>query len=156
MEQQDKRHIPQASSGSPHNAHTRPAETNDKDKLRENPHNDERTITQNDEGAKDLNRDLGSGSTFARKDDEGMNRVTNEQEQNQVVNPQVENSRMVDSTSNKNGDDDDDDDDDDDKETDPELPSEPEIPADPGHPTENPYEHIGDDPDVAQKKIPKF
>ena len=48
MEQQDKRHIPQ-SSGSPHNAHTRPAETDDKDKLRENPHNDERIIAQNDE-----------------------------------------------------------------------------------------------------------
>src|SRR5215213_1625189 len=98
MEQQDKRHIPQ-SSGLPHNLHTRPADTDDKDKLRENPHNDERIIAQNDETAKDLNPDLRSGSTFARKDDEGMNRITNEQEQNQVVNPQVESSRLVDALS---------------------------------------------------------
>ena len=149
--EQDKRHIPH-SSAEPHNAHTRPADTNDKDKLRENPHNDERIIAKNDENEKDQNPDLRSGSTFARKDTEGANRVTNEQEQNEVVNPQVR-TDVVNSLSKK---DDDDDDDDDEKETEPEKTPQPEIPAEPDYPTENPYEHIGDDPDIAQKKIPKF
>lgn len=149
--EQDKRHIPQP-AGAPHNVHTRPADMDDKDKLRENPHNDERIIAQNDENEKEPNQDLKSGSTFARKDDEGMNRVTNEQEQNQVVNPQTAPS-MVNTLAKK---DDDDDDDDDEKETEPEKPAQPEIPAEPDYPTENPYEHIGDDPDVAKKKIPRF
>lgn len=156
MEQQDKRHIPQ-SSGSAHNAHTRPAENGDNDKLRENPHNDERVITQQ-ERSQESNPDLRSGSTFAEKDEEGTNRVTNEQEQNRVVNPQEEKKGLV-NAAPKRGDDDDDDDDDDNEEnpeTQPERPAKPEIPADPDFPTENPYEQIGDDPDEMDKKLPRM
>ena len=152
MEQQDKRHIPH-SSGAPHNLHTRPADSSDTDKLRENPHNDERIIAQNDESAKESNPDVKSGSTFARKDEEGTDRVTNEQEQDEVVNPQTAPTVV---NAAKKDDDDDNDDDDDEKEAEPEKTPQPEIPAEPDYPTENPYEHIGDDPDVAQKKIPKF
>lgn len=154
MEQQDKRHVPQSSSQA-HNAHTRPADGGDNDKLRENPHNDERIITQQ-EKSQESNPDLRSGSTFAQKDEEGMNRVTNEQEQNQVVNPQEQKKNVVNSAA-KRGDDDDDDDDKEkeEPETDP-RPAKPEIPADPDFPTENPYERIGDDPDEMDKKIPRF
>jgi hypothetical protein len=70
----------------PHNDQTRPADTRDKDKLRENPHNDEKTISQK-EPQQGSDADLTSGSTFARKDEAGKNQVTNEQEQNKVVNP---------------------------------------------------------------------
>lgn len=159
MEQQDKRHIPQ-SSGSAHNAHTRPAESGDNDKLRENPHNDERVITQQ-EKSQESNPDVRSGSTFAEKDEEGNNRVTNEQEQNRVVNPQEEKKGLVNALAKKDdGDGDDDDEDDDDKEenpeTQPQRPAKPEIPADPDFPTENPYEQIGDDPDEMDKKLPRM
>lgn len=154
MEQQDNRHIPQ-SSGQPHNVHTRPAEDGDKDKLRENPHNDERIITQQDK-SQESNPDLRSGSTFAQKDDEGMNRVTNEQEQNQVVNPQEEKRKVVNVAKKDDDDDDDDDDEKENPETDPQRPAKPEIPAEPDFPTENPYEQIGDDPDEMDKKIPRF
>jgi hypothetical protein len=149
MEKQDKRHIPQ-SSGSAHNAHTRPADGGDNDKLRENPRNDERVIKQQ-EKQEASNPDLRSGSTFAARDEEGINRVTNEQEQNQVVNP------VVDVLPKKEGEDEEEEDDDEDTgtETDPNLPSR-ERPAEPDYPTENPYEQIGDDPDEAQSKIPRM
>jgi hypothetical protein len=146
--EQDKRHIPQ-SSASPHNLHTRPADNQEVDKLRENPHNDEKIITQQ-ERSQDSNPDLRSGSTFAEKD-ENMNRVTNEEEQNRVVNPVV---NSLDKKGDGDGDDDDDDDDEKNPEADPDLPSKPEIPAEPDYPTENPYEQIGDDPDEMRKKIP--
>jgi hypothetical protein len=159
MDQQDKRHIPQ-SSGAAHNAHTRPAESGDNDKLRENPHNDERVITQQ-ERSQESNPDLRSGSTFAEKDEDGMNRVTNEQEQNRVVNPQEEKKGLVNSLAKRDDGDDDDDDDDDEKKENPETEPqrrrrEPEIPADPDYPTENPYERIGDDPSEMDKKLPRM
>ncbi|HEY0679228.1 MAG TPA: hypothetical protein VGD17_13145 [Chitinophagaceae bacterium] len=72
----------------PGNLRTKPADNPDKDKLRENPHNDEKVIYQKDPEP-GSNPELKTGSTFAQKDAEGMNRVTNEQEQNQVVNPGV-------------------------------------------------------------------
>ena len=82
--EQDKRQ-PQ-STHEPHNVHTKPAENADKDKLRENPHNDEKTISQK-EPQQGAENDLKTGSTFARKDEEGQNQVTNDAEQEQVVNP---------------------------------------------------------------------
>jgi hypothetical protein len=144
--EQDKRHIPH-SSREPHNEQTKPAGTQDVDKLRENPHNDERVISQ--EEAKRSDADLKSNSTFSRKDDEGMNRVTNEQEQNEVVNPgpqRIESAKRDD-------DDDDDDEDDDDKKI---QPTGPEIPMPATEPETNPYEEIGDDPETTRKKIPKM
>lgn len=159
MEQQDKRHIPQ-SSGQAHNAHTRPAESGDNDRLRENPQNDERIITQQ-ERSQESNPDLRSGSTFAEKaQEEEMNRVTNEQEQNKVVNPQEAGKEVVNTLAKRGDDDHEDDDDDDEKkenpETAPERPAKPEIPADPDYPTENPYEQIGDDPSEMDKKLPRM
>ena len=143
MEHQDKRHIPQ-SSGLPRNLHTRPADNQDTDKLRENPHNDEKIITQQ-ERSEESNADLRSGSAFAKKDEDGMNRVTNEQEQNKVVNPVADTLGKKD-----NGDDDDD------TEADPDLPSAPEIPAEPDNPAETPYEPIGDDPGEMSRKLPRM
>jgi len=70
----------------PHNEQTRPADNPDKDKLRENPHNDERIISQK-ESHQGAETDLLSGSTFAKKDEQGKNEVTNEQEQDKIVNP---------------------------------------------------------------------
>lgn len=142
--EQDKRHIPQSST-QPHNVQTRPADTQDVDKLRENPHNDERTISQSNEVPKPR-VDLDTGSTFAEKD-EARNEVVNEEEQ-QVVNPgpnRVENQKKDDEPAvpetptvpDKPG---------------PEIPETPEAPDAPT----NPYEEIGDDPDEAMKKIPKF
>ncbi|MGB8193269.1 MAG: hypothetical protein WCF67_15170 [Chitinophagaceae bacterium] len=130
--EQDKRHIPHA-SGEPHNAQTKPADTKEVDKLRENPHNDERTISQSSETPKPA-VGLNTGSTFARKD-EGRNQVTNEEEQNQVVNPEP--GRVE----NKAG------------EEEPEVPGTPDSPEEP---STNPYEEIGDDPDTAKKKLPKM
>jgi hypothetical protein len=78
--EQDKKQQP------PHNEQTRPADTGDKDKLRENPHNDEKTISQK-EPQQGSGSDVASGSTFAQKDQAGKNQVTNEQEQDKIVNP---------------------------------------------------------------------
>lgn len=126
---QDKRHIPRA-AGEAHNEQTRPAETQDVDKLRENPHNDEKTIAQKP-GAKSQNT-VDSDSTFARKDEEGRNQVTNEEEQNDVVNPSTAGKQWE----SKKGE---------------EQPDEhPEVP------TTTPFEEIGDDPDGTMKKIPKM
>ncbi len=122
--EQDKRHIPKG-AGEPHNEHTRPAENPDKDKLRENPHNDEKTISRNDPERKS-DADLKTGSTFAEKDEEGQNRVINEEEQKQVVNP---GPRDWESSATQ---------------------EEPETPS------KNPYEEIGDDPEESRKKIPKM
>jgi hypothetical protein len=83
--EQDKRQ-PQPTN-EPHNVHTKPEANPDKDKLRENPHNDEKTISQK-EPQQGAENDLRTGSTFARKDEEGENRVTNDEEQEQIVNPQ--------------------------------------------------------------------
>lgn len=143
--EQDKRHIPH-SSREPHNEQTKPAGTQDVDKLRENPSNDERVIKQDD--TKRSNADLKSDSTYASRDDEGMNRVTNEQEQNEVVNPgpqRIENA--------KKHDDDDDEDEDDDNNT---KPTGPEIPIPSTEPETDPYENIGDDPETTRKKIPNM
>lgn len=145
--EQDKRHIPHSSLGEPHNEQTKPAKTQDVDKLRENPSNDERVIKQDENRRSDA--DLKSESTFKQKDDEGMNRVTNEQEQNEIVNPgpqRIENLKRDD-------DDDDDDDEDDDKKK---QPTGPEIPLPETEPSTNPYEEIGDDPETTRKKIPKM
>lgn len=125
---QDKRHIPRA--GDAHNQQTRPADTRDVDKLRENPHNDEKTISQTP-GLHSRNT-VDSESTFAQKDEEGMNEVTNEQEQNQVVNP---GGKDWESKAREEG------------------PGEkPEGPS----PSKTPYEEIGDDPEEMRKKIPKM
>lgn len=72
--------------GLPHNEQTRPADSQDKDKLRENPHNDEKVISQK-ETPQEPEQDVHSGSAFARKDEQGKNAVTNEQEQSDIVNP---------------------------------------------------------------------
>ena len=130
--EQDKRHIPQSST-EPHNVQTKPADTQDVDKLRENPHNDERTISQSGDVPKP-NADLNTGSTFARKD-ESRNQVTNEEEQTRVVNP---GPRRVQNQADEEG---------------PEIPGTPDTPD---APSKNPYEEIGDDPDEARKKIPKM
>lgn len=140
--EQDKRHIPK-SSREPHNEQTKPAGTQDVDKLRENPSNDERVIKQDD--TKRSNADLKADSTYANKDDEGMNRVTNEQEQNEIVNPGPQRIESA-----KKGDDDDEDEDDDDNSS----PSSPEIPMPSTEPETDPYEEIGDDPATTKKKIP--
>lgn len=145
--EQDKRHIPH-SSEEPHNEQTKPAKTQDVDKLRENPHNDERVISQDESKRSDA--DLKSESTFSRKDDEGMNRVTNEQEQNEVVNP---GPQRIESAKRDDDDDDEDEDDDDDNKT---QPTGPEIPMPETEPSTNPYEEIGDDPETERKKIPKM
>jgi len=132
--EQDNRHIPKSASEA-HNEQTRPAESRDKDKLRENPKNDERVISKNEkQPPQGSNPDLRSGSTFAEKDEEGMNRVTNEQEQEQVVNPAGKQWE--------------------DKAAEEEDPTKPE--EDPTTPRKNPYEEIGDDPGEMQKKIPKM
>jgi hypothetical protein len=143
--EQDKRHIPQ-SSREPHNQQTRPAESQDKDRLRENPHNDERTIAQGD-ASQMGNPDLRSGSTFAQKDEEDRNQVTNDEEQDEVVNPV---GTKWESNAD-GGDDDEDEDDEDEKEVDPELPALPDTDY-PDTPVENPYE--GDDGAETQRKIP--
>ena len=122
---QDKRHIPQAADA--HNKQTRPADTGEVDKLRENPHNDEKTISQNQQQPKN---NVESDSTFARKDDEGRNQVTNEQEQNKVVNPGEKKWES--------------------------KAAEEEPGEHPETPTKDPYEEIGDDPDAARKKLPKM
>ena len=80
----DKRVNPPAADEA-HNQQTRPTDTKEVDKLRENPHNDEKTIAQNP--AMRSQNTVESDSAFARKDEEGKNQVTNEQEQNKVVNP---------------------------------------------------------------------
>ena len=131
--EQDNRHIPKG-AGQAHNEQTKPANTRDTDKLRENPHNDERVIAQGEQTPPGSNPDLRSGSTFARKDEEGRNQVTNEQEQNQVVNPAGKQWE--------------------DKAGDNEDPTTPE--EDPTTPRKNPYEEIGDDPGEMKKKIPKM
>lgn len=146
--EQDKRHIPH-SSREPHNEQTKPAKSQDVDKLRENPSNDEQVIPQDESRRADA--DLKSRSTFAQKDKDGMNRVTNDQEQNEVVNPgpqRIENA--------KRGDDDDDDDGDDGDDDNTTLPTGPEIPMPETEPSTNPYEEIGDDPETTRKKIPKM
>ena len=127
---QDKRHIPHA-AGEAHNEQTRPNDTKDVDKLRENPHNDEKTIAQNP--AMRSQNTVEADSTFARKDEEGRNQVTNEQEQNKVVNPGTAGKQWE----SKAG-------------------EEEEPGENPEAPTKNPYEEIGDDPDEAKKKIPKM
>ncbi|HYF30407.1 MAG TPA: hypothetical protein VD993_04760 [Chitinophagaceae bacterium] len=124
---QDNRHIPQP-AGEPHNQQTKPAATKDVDKLRENPHNDEKTIPQNPQLASQ--NTVESDSTFARKDDEGRNQVTNEQEQTKVVNP---GEKKWESSANED-----------------QPGEEPEAPS------KNPYEEIGDDPEEMRKKIPKM
>ena len=127
---QDKRHIPQA-AGDAHNQQTRPADTKEVDKLRENPHNDEKTISQ--DPAKRSQNAVESDSAFARKDEDGRNQVTNEQEQNKIVNPGTAGKQWE----SKSG--------------------EEEEPAEkPEEPSKNPYEEIGDDPETARKKIPKM
>jgi hypothetical protein len=127
---QDKRHVPRT-TGEAHNEQTRPADTKDVDKLRENPHNDEKTIAQKP-GMRSQNT-VESDSTFARKDDDGRNQVTNEQEQNDVVNPGTSGKQWE----SKAG--------------------EEEAPAEePKEPSKNPYPEIGDDPEEARKKIPKM
>ena len=126
---QDKRHIPHA-AGESHSEQTRPADTKEVDKLRENPHNDEKTIAQKP-GAPSQNN-VDSESTFARKDEEGRNQVTNEEEQNKVINPGTDRKQWE----SKAGE---------------EEPGEhPEVP------TTTPFEEIGDDPEEMRKKIPKM
>lgn len=125
---QDKRHIPHG-EGEPHNQQTKPASTGDVDKLRENPHNDEKTISQNP-GQESKNK-VDSDSTFARKDEGGRNQVTNEQEQNKVVNPGGEKR-----WESKAGED---------------TPAE-----EPETTSKNPYEEIGDDAEEVRRKIPKM
>ena len=134
---QDKRHIPHA-AGEAHNDQTRPADTKEVDKLRENPHNDEKTIAQ--KPALRSQNTVESDSTFARKDEEGRNQVTNEEEQNKVVNPGTAGKQWE----SKAGEEE-------------EEPAEiPEDPENPEEPSKNPYEEIGDDPEEAKNKIPKM
>jgi len=75
-DQQHQTHTPQGST---------PVNLRSGDKLRENPANDEETISQK---PKEHYGDRNKQSDLSREHEKGTNQVTNEEEQKEVVNPE--------------------------------------------------------------------